>query len=240
MRERKVAQAGFTLLEVIVSFTIMALLSGVVFVGLRFALNAYDHAQERMEEAAVRRVLFARLKHQVASLYPATPRGAFVGEMEPGAEVQDPVRQALGAYRPLFFGTDDFVVFVSLVPLLGPDRPGVTVVRYGLAQNEQGGYYLGVMEVPYTGMASFERMVEAPYGVPYSLVEDVRNLEFEYYGFDPASSSYAWFTGWSGLDVGAAPEALQIRFDDHYVLLTIQCSYPFLEGRMPGTGLIGQ
>lgn len=229
---------GFTLLEVIVSFTILALVSGIVFVGLRFALNAYDRAQERIERSAVQRALFGRLKHQVASLYPVTPTGGFLEEAALGP-IQDPLRRALATRRPLFVGTEDFMVFVSVVSLLNTDRPGLTVVRYGLAQDEEGDFYLGVLEVPYTGERSFATMVEAPRGTPYPLVEKVRSLEFQYYGFDPASLAYAWFGVWSGSEVGAAPEAVQIRFDERYVLLQVQCPLPGTLIRRPPSPLVG-
>ncbi|GAB4237222.1 MAG: hypothetical protein Kow00109_11100 [Acidobacteriota bacterium] len=230
---------GFTLLEVIVSFTILALVSGIVFVGLRFALNAYDRAQQRIERSAVQRALFGRLKHQVASLYPVTPMGGFLEEAGMPDPVQDPLRRAMATRRPLFVGAEDFMVFVSVVSLLNTARPGLTVVRYGLAQDEQGNYYLGVMETPYTGEGSFAAMVEAPRGTPYPLVEGIRSVAFQYYGFDPASRGYAWFTAWSGPDVGAAPEAVQIHFDDRYVLLQVQCPVPGSLTRMPPSPLVG-
>jgi hypothetical protein len=113
------------------------------------------------------------------------------------------------------------------------DNPGLTVVRYGLSQyDDGGGFYLGAMENRYTGEASFGVMVRTPVGNPLALVEGVKYLEFQYYGLDPGTSSYGWFSSWHGDETGSVPEAIRINFDSNYLLVPVNAS--FTEGNVPG------
>ena len=104
-----------------------------------------------------------------------------------------------------------------MAPLILHENPGLTVVRYGLAQTEDGAYYLGAMETRYTGQASFIGMIESPAGNPLPLVESVDRLSFEYYGYDPESQSYAWYNAWTGAETMLTPQAIKIAFDEEYV-----------------------
>ena len=61
------------MLELMVAFTIMALMAGMVFSSLRMAMNIYDKSQERIEEEAVRRILLDHVKRQIGSLFPLRP-----------------------------------------------------------------------------------------------------------------------------------------------------------------------
>jgi len=226
--------SGFTLLELMVAFTILALVSGMVFASLRMALNAYVKSQDRIEEQATRRILFEQIRRQVGSIFPVRPTAGFVAALDPNMGPADPARQFTAGQVPLFHGEQDFMTFVTVAPLVLIENSGLTVVRYGLAQDEQGGFYLGAMENRYTGEASFGVMVTAPIGKPLALVENVKYLEFQYYGLDPGTSSYGWFSSWHGDETGTVPEAIRINFNSNYVLVPVNAS--FLEGN--GAGML--
>lgn len=231
---------GFTLIELIISLTILALMAGIVFSALRMAVNTFDRSQIRIDEAATKRVLFEQIKRQIGSLFPVRPTGGFVLASDPNQQLADPVAQMQAAQAPLFDGEPDFVTFVTVAPLVLIENPGLTVVRYGLAQNEHGDYYLGSMESRYTGQESFNLMVTAPHGKPLPLVDKLRTLSFQYYGFDPNSSSYAWYSTWRGDEMGSVPEAIRVNFDSEYVLVPINAN--FLGGNLTGQirqGLFG-
>lgn len=214
---------GFTLIELIISFTILALMAGIVFSALRMAVSAYDRSQTRIDEAATKRALFEQIKRQIGSLFPVRPTGGFVLASDPG-QAADPIAQMQAGRVPLFDGEPDFVTFVTVAPLVLIENPGLTVVRYGLAQNEYGDYYLGSMEARYTGQESFERMVTAPHGKPLPLVEKLQTLSFRYYGLDPNTSSYGWFPTWRGDEMGGVPEAIRIDFDSDYLLVAVNAN----------------
>ena len=217
--------AGFTLLELIVAFTILGLVAGMVFASLRLALNSYEASQSRLEEAARERVLLDHMKRQVGSLFPLSPTAAFATESQDQAEVADLASQMLAAQAPLFYGDEDSVTFVTVAPLVLAENPGLTVVRYGLAQNEFGDFYLGAMEARYTGRGVFLTMADLPRGKPLPLIRDIKELEFEYYGYDLQSESYQWFSFWSGEEMVAVPDAIKIIYDDDYALIPVNASF---------------
>jgi hypothetical protein len=181
-------------------------------------------SQSRLEDAARERVLLDHLKRQVASLYPLTPTAAFAADWEDPAQAPDLTTQMLASQAPLFYGDEDSVTFVTIAPLVLNENPGLTVVRYGLAQNEYGDFYLGAMEARYTGLRVFLMMADLPQGKPLPLISDIESLQFEYYGYDFETDSYQWFTFWNGEERGAAPSAIRIRYDDEYVLVPVNAS----------------
>jgi general secretion pathway protein J len=214
--------SGFTLLELIVAFTILGLMAGVVFSSFRLALNSYEKSQERLEFEARRRVLQDLIKRQIGSLYPVRPSASFIDIQQ--AEAQG---QQLAAFTriPLFNGTPDSVTFATVAPLMLQENPGLTIVRYGLAQDEAGDFFLGALEARYLGMGSFMAMVNAPDGDPLPLIEQVTDLEFIYYGYNPQSESYEWTSNWTGEEMSAVPQAIKISYDEHHLIVPVNASF---------------
>ena len=106
---------------------------------------------------------------------------------------------------PFFYGASDLVTFITVAPLMFHENPGLTVVCYGLSEDERGNVYLGAMEIPFTGFDSYSRMVEIPEGKPLPLIKDVFELQFEYYGYDPQLQDYQWYDFWSGEEMRSVP-----------------------------------
>jgi type II secretory pathway pseudopilin PulG len=217
--------AGFTLLELIVAFTLLALVAGMAFAGLRLALNSYEASQSRLEDAARERVLLDHLKRQIGSLFPLTPTAAFAADSQDQSEPADLTTQLLASQSPLFYGDSDSVTFITVAPLVLTEHPGLTVVRYGLAQNEFGDFYLGAMEARYTGRGVFLTMADLPGGKPLPLIYDIDELQFNYYGYDLASESYRWFDFWNGEEMGRVPEAIRITYDKEYALVPVNANF---------------
>ncbi len=234
--EKRSDSAGFTLLELIVALTILALVAGMVFAGLRLALSSYETSQSRLEEAARERVLLDHLKRQIGSLFPLTPTAAFAAEPVDDTEPVDLATQMLASQAPLFYGDSDSVTFITVAPLVLTENPGLTVVRYGLAQNEFGDFYLGAMETRYTGRGVFLTMADLPRGKPLPLISDIEELRFDYYGFDLESESYRWFDFWHGEEMGSVPEAIRIRYDEEYILVPVNAHF---SGRLNNFGGLG-
>lgn len=214
---------GFALLEVIVALAIFGLMAGVIFSSLQMATDMYDRTQQTIVEQAERRILLDQIKRQVGSVFPLQPTAGFVMGEDPSVP-PDPIAQLTASQVVMFHGEPDFMVFLTVSPLVLFENPGLTVVRYGLAQNEFGDYYLGSMETRYLGQRTFEEMLVAAVGRPLALIKDVRRVSFEYYGFVEVAGRWAWMPSWSGAEMKAAPHAVKISFDDDYVLVPINAT----------------
>lgn len=228
--------SGFTLLELVVAFTILGLISAIVFSSFRVVINSYVASQERLEVRARERILQDHLKRQVGSIFPLRPTGSFTAS----SLRVDPQMDLSGAALtqvPLFDGIQNAMTFITVVPLLFQETPGLTVVRYGLSQDEQGRYYLGAMETPFTGVSSYSDMVRIPRGKPYPIVYDVTGLEFEYFGYDSRNQDYRWMSRWSGEEMRAIPQAVRIRFNDQHVTVPVNADF-VIGGAWGGLGLV--
>ena len=218
--------AGFTLLELIIAFSILGLMASVVFSSFRLGLNSYEKSQERLEFEARRRVLQDLIKRQIGSLYPVRPSASFIDLQE--AEAQGTELPAFSRI-PLFYGTPDSVTFATVAPLMLQENPGLTIVRYGLSRDEVGDSFLGAVEARYMGLGSFTAMVNSPRGDPLPLIEQVEDLEFLYYGYDPQSESYEWTSYWIGEEKLAVPQAVKISYGENHLITPINAS--FIGGR---------
>ena len=231
---------GFTLLEIIVAVSIMGLLSVLVFSSLNMALNSYDRGQERIQSEAISRALENHMKRQIASLYPLVPSGGMglseqgnnSGINNPLIQLSTPDGSANQSQPPLlFYGQPESMTFISVVPLVHVNSPGLVIVRYGLARDEFGSLYLGAMEMPYTGFESFLMMTESPQGKPLPIIEGIERVEFSYYGFDPVRQGFYWFQQWNGSEAMAVPSAVRIEHGDSVTFVQINAEYS------PNTGV---
>jgi prepilin-type N-terminal cleavage/methylation domain-containing protein len=66
---------GFTLLEVLVSLTIMGLITGVAFAGFAIAINSWERGSKKIDELDRRFAVERLLQRQIGLAYPTEFRG---------------------------------------------------------------------------------------------------------------------------------------------------------------------
>lgn len=232
---------GFTLIEVIVALTLFAIIGGIIFSSLQMSLTIYERSQDRIEEAVRHRALLDLMKRQLGSLYPLRPTAAFASQEGQGT-VEDPVDSLMQSQVPLFFGTESHVTFITVAPRTLRRSRGLSVVTYGLAEDEYGDPYVGALEIQFTGTESFLVMADPTglEGKPVTLIPEVDRLAFEYYGYDPQIEGYQWFNYWSGDEMQNVPLAIRIHYNDSHLTVPINANFPGNRLRMGIQNLIQQ
>lgn len=178
-------ERGFTLVEILVATTMLALLMGLLFATLHTAVRAWDRAEQYSVEAndieAVQRFLRGRIAAARPAVHPddalgiLTPdtRVTFIGERE---------RLSFVAPLPAFRGTGGLYLFVlhagdgELVLSYRPFHPRMPTLQPGIAH---------------------------PW-VSQTLLSGVREIGFRYLGQPNAEVPYGWHTIW--------PEPTQLPF----------------------------
>jgi len=189
-------QRGFTLLELVVALTLMALLSlalyGVISVGARAA----GSGERRTEQARRFRIATDVLVRQIRS---AAPELAVIeGEHDPEA-------------LPYFLGESDHLDFITSKPQ-GPNNTGLALVSYwvedGMLMMSETPYFLAFAE-DRKGHEFDDLVLTTP------LMYDVGNVRFSYQRFDGGDQG-SWEDSWDASFEDALPASVRIELEQNF------------------------
>jgi len=110
---------GFTLIEVLVAFTLLSLVLAITFGGLRLGARAWQSGEEAVERVEEFHTTYALLRRFVARAYPLT------------------WGDALADRRFAFVGEEDSFSFVALFPSY-PSLPGPQLVTVETEESDEG------------------------------------------------------------------------------------------------------
>ncbi len=180
------AEAGFTLIEVLVSLVLLALVLALLAGGLRYARSTWD-AAARLDELAGSDTAETFLRARLAEAMPLYEQ-----------------RRA-GTVRALFRGAADAMSFVAPAPN-GP--AGAGLYRYTLeAAGEGPGRRTLVVKLaphlPWVNDTVLERPPEQ-----YQLMRSIRSVSFRYFGRGELKAEPAWHGAWPRTD--AMPNLVEI------------------------------
>ena len=184
---------GFTLLELLVSMSIIAVLVVLVFGAFRVSVRAWEKGEADIEVNHRRRVVLDLLKRQLTSLT--------LKNMQPEAE------------KPVFFkGGPRSIEFTSYVSLAPGKKYGLTYVKYTVMDTPKGGNRLGFYEkyAVFTGLQGpqFDALEDDDY---YELIPEAAQINFQYLKAGKTEPSDQWQEQW-GTDDEGLPAAVLITF----------------------------
>lgn len=196
-------EAGFTLLEMLVAVTLVAMMAVGLWLVLRTSIRSWSRGTEFIDANQRHRSILDMARKQMASAYPLfTP----IDGQQPFTPVD---AQQQGASYLIFNGTENSLHFVSLNSLQFQESPGLTLVSYEVAQDSQGDYALVEKEARYTGQLPDE-VAPASFSKTTPIFEKLTSCTFEY--FDPGDSSNPsrWVREWEGRQQGRLPVAISM------------------------------
>lgn len=215
MRSRR----GFTLLELLISLTLMSVLALIVFIGLRVSLNSYRKGLEGMERFQREKVIVGLIKTQIGSAYPVRPQGKFyepireqrgeAGGVNPQAGFLERLAAARLAVPPLFRGEERRMLFATFAPLFFKKNAGLSMVLYELGPGERGELNLVETEEQYRGGQTYLEMSAGANSKGTVFFSGLESGTFEYFGA-PAEDDYAWQPRWDGEAIGRLPLAVRL------------------------------
>lgn len=179
-------QAGFTLLELMLSLAIVGLVSLIMFAGLQVASKAWESGDREMEAQQRLRILITNLFEEIKSSYNLL------------------IRVENKTFL-LFRGTSTSMDFVSTADSISSTffSTGLKLVSLSVSSGGSGPQGLIVREssLDNTEDDPFESDIE---GITYSLAPDVIDLRIRYFAYPPAGlnqdeeTTGEWYDSWGG------------------------------------------
>ncbi len=202
-------QAGFTLLELLISLTITAVIVTIVFGGLRVGVRAWEKGERDIEFQDRYRNVLNLLRRQIISVY------------IPPENTKPETEQTLF----YFAGERNSLSFVSHRSLFPPNAParmagnaGMVYVQYRISE-EAGGKRLAVYEKR-PDFAPESRLPEpAAAGDDdfYELIDGAGDIQFEYLKVENVDTEtgvpeWFWQSSWNSDEEKSYPRAVRISF----------------------------
>jgi len=188
---------GFTLLEMVVAVTLVAIITLALWGVLRISIASWQRGTQFIDENQQHRAMLDLVQKQLASTF------GIIAPLD---------LQGDGGLYPIFFGTETGIQFVSLCPLRFQEHPGLTLVSYEIVPGDGGEYSLVEREGRYLGVdptqvVGFDQ-AEQP---AITIFDHLAGAFFEY--FDPGNNSdlpAQWLSIWDARELGRLPSAISM------------------------------
>jgi general secretion pathway protein J len=185
---------GFTLLEVIVTMTILALILLMISGAFRLGLSAWDRGEQAREEYQRQRTATQLVMRQVKSMVPYKIK----------------TQKAEGDYLA-FEGKGTSLKFVSTLSLKAIRPNGLVFAVYEFKEGGPEGGRLVVYEKRVVNKDFFEEGPKEEEGV--TVLEGLSNVRFEYFREEDAEKTRteAWLDEWSAKEEKELPAAVRVK-----------------------------
>jgi general secretion pathway protein J len=187
-QQTTLASPGFTLIELLVALTLMALLSVILFGGLRFGMRAWDTGSQRIEQVSQIEAVQNLLRRQISQVR-FLPQAAEAGPIAP------------------FAGGPHDLVFIAPLPahrgIGGSYLFRLSAGASGGGSNLTLAWHLYRPELLTSGLQDFDE--ETP------LLENIAGLALSYYGTPGAEQPTQWWDTWDG--ASGRPQLVRVRLE---------------------------
>ncbi|MDY6972447.1 MAG: type II secretion system protein [Thermodesulfobacteriota bacterium] len=189
-----VASRGFTLLELMISLTIVGLIAAIIFGALRVGVRAWEKGERDVESRQRERIVLDLLKRQLASVYlqPIISEGQ----------------------QPFFLrGDSSSMEYVSQTPIVPSNEFGMVYVKY-VVREEDGddGERLTFFEKNISLIDKDTNLGELDEDAFLELFPAIENIEFEYMRWQTDQEPLEWEEEWDPEAEKGFPRAVRITF----------------------------
>ena len=188
---------GFTLLELLISLTIVAVIVVIVFGALRTGIRAWEKGEKDVEARQRQRIVLDLIKRQLASIC--------VSEAGGGDQHLIPLK-----------GDNKSIEFVSCIPMAPGNRFGRVFVKYTV-QSENGGnkehltFYEKNIVLPNRDIV-VDDLDEDAFS---ELIPGMKSIEFEYLKDRPGEEASIWQETWDPAVDKGTPRAVRVTLREN-------------------------
>lgn len=205
------SESGFTLIEMIVAFTLIAMIAVGLSSAFSVSVRSWARGTEFIDKTQRHRTILDKVRKQIASAYPldVSMEATMDLPMESPGGVQAVAGRQIETEALLFNGAETSLSFISLNSLRFQESPGLTLVSYEIAQDSDGNYALVEREVPYKGQV-FDQAAILNLSEATPIFENLSSCIFNY--FDPGNNDNTseWINEWNAQDRRQLPAAVSI------------------------------
>lgn len=202
--------AGFTLLELMISLTIVGLILVLVFGALRIGARAWEKGEKDIEIHQRQRVVFNNVARQIASISPDGLKGDDNKNKE--------------KWKGFFRGGPEEMAFVTRLPMSPMIDSGMVYARYAVREDESGdGKGLFLFEKEAFSIKKEEDLGELGEDEFSELISGAEAIEFAYLkGSEAKEGTSEWVDVWSPDSNAGLPLAVRITFQQDAGAVPIQ------------------
>lgn len=186
----KFGKRGFTLLELMLSLTILGVVLLIIFGALRVGTRAWEKGEKELAVHQRQRAVLGLLSQQIAS--------ACIYEMK------------MGGKSFYFKGSEETMEFISRSPIVPGARTGVVFVKYSIQEgNGDGKKQLKLYEKD-AGFMKEEDFESQRAEDLFTLISGIQDLQFEYLKGSKDKSETDWQAFWDLSEKTGLPLAVKI------------------------------
>ena len=191
-------ESGFTLLELLVAVTLIAVMAVGIWSALELCVNSWIRGIEAIDINQRERSTLDLVRKQLASAYPLIPNSVLYSTVQNTTVSSSP--------SLVFSGAETSLRFVSPNSLQYLDGAGMMLVAYEVEEDSDGNTALVEKEVRYTGQSVESGGFTS--SVPVFL--NLKECLFEYYDSGTGDSPAEWVTEWDTSSRQQLPAAVRI------------------------------
>jgi len=201
--------SGFTLLELMLSLTILGVVLLIIFGALRIGTRAWEKGEKDIDIMQRQRAVADLMVQQIA--------GACIYELKMGEE------------SFYFKGSETEMAFVSRSPIVPGSLTGVVFVKYMILPAEEEGKLRLMLYEKDAAYMKAETLETQKLEDFFSLLSDIQSLQFEYLKETEDEAGTAWQAFWNPPEDEGMPLAVRISMQKDgdaapvYLIIPIRC-----------------
>jgi general secretion pathway protein J len=187
---------GFTLLELLISLSILAVIVVIIFAAFRIGIRAWEKGEAAVDDLQRKRIVLSLIKQQLASIFPKT--------------ITKEAKQQV-----LFKGDAKSILFVSALALMKENDFGAVLGTYRIIESDEDTEAITFFETS-TALMDPETVEEnLDQDAFVTLVPSAKKVVFEYLKKDETDETLSeWQEAWDPEVDGGLPLAVKMTFQN--------------------------